>query len=134
MPPLCQTSSSVYIRDDDTDNDSALTLHHDEEEELKIKATVRVVRFAEEQNVVHVYPGVSRQDYDRVWYTQEEEDAFLQNTLILSCNPFRCTEGDIAVEEGSQVMSTALLLGSLVMQGVVLRAVLLGHEITSHLF
>ena len=40
------------------------------------------------------------------------------------------TSGD---EEAPQVLSTALLLGSLVVQGVVLRAVLLGHEIASHL-
>lgn len=134
MPPFHQASSCQYFSDDDTDNESTFSVRDkDEEDELKIKATVRVVRFAEDRNVVHVYPGVPTKDYDRVWYTQEEEDAFLQNSLVLSCNSFRCNQVDSIVDDGSQVLSTALLLGSLVMQGVVLRAVLLGHEISSQL-
>lgn len=165
MPPYQQVGSSSYYSDDDEDADSAYTATgKDKEEEeafndVKEKAVLREVRFApEDQNRVHVYPGVSTEEHHLVWYTEAEEDAFVVESSLLhstsssasSCHSvsslvalmLRCDcrddhnddkDGEQVqqqVQEGEpKVLSTALLLGSLVVQGVVLRAVLLGHEI-----
>ena len=172
MPPYQQVGSSSYYSDDDDDDaDSAYAAtgkHKEEEEEtlddVKEKVVVRGVRFApEDQNRVHVYPGVSTEEHHLVWYTEAEEDAFVMESSLLhststsSASPCNSVSSLVAlmlrcdcrddhnddrdgkqpqqqvqqqVREGEPtVLSTALLLGSLVVQGVVLRAVLLGHEI-----
>ena len=171
MPPYSQlycspayhryASYSYYSDDDDNDEnddypdaDSTYTAYR-EEDDLNVKAAVRAVRFSEEHNTVHVYPGASTSDYHCLWYSQEEEDAFLMDGASSSSSTTtawkaarhgesrkalaarrprrRNDDNDIDIDDSSETLSTALLLGKLVVHGVVLRAVLLGHEIVSQL-
>ena len=80
----------------------------------------RSVRFAMHQNQIHAYPGVPDDCTHLVWYTAEEEAAFLQRATLVR-----------QAKAEPKVLSHALLLGSLMIHGAILRAVLLGHAIAA---
>eukprot|EP00977_Amphora_coffeiformis_P016883 scaffold5357_cov208-Amphora_coffeaeformis.AAC.16 len=106
----------------------------------------RRVSFALQLNQTHEYPAVSEEERRLVWYSQEEELSFLFsapsarrslefNTASSSSSTTNaCTTGDGACSDNTKVLLRALQLGSLVVQGVCLRAVLLGHVIATEIY
>ena len=83
----------------------------------------RCVQFAEYNNSVYIYEGVSEEDYSLVWYSAEEERAFLLEDRERMCV-------NKAKENRNDTANTAVLLGSLLFHGVLLRAVIIGRIIS----
>ena len=111
----------------------------------------RRVCFALESNETYEYPAVTQDEHHLVWYSEDDELAFL-----LSTSPRHDDDGDgipgatkgrtaiacgasdfgggVVCSDDADVLLRALQLGSLVVRGVCLRAVLLGHAIATEIY
>lgn len=160
---MTTTTSVDKMHDDDDDESSTCSvagnkLDRLEEEGLsscgpsrrrQLRRGPLRVRFSAPLVHVYEYEGVARHERDLVWYTEDEELEFLiretrrtRPTPVLPSSSssghapfagFATTSCSGECGDNTKTVVRALQLGSLVLQGVCLRAIILGHAVVSEI-
>jgi hypothetical protein len=168
MPPLRLIVEETYFDDEEEDIDSLSISTRDDsvisrtKKERGESATTtspdgyfpnrqphpqrRTVRF-ETYSVVYLYEGVTKEERSLVWYSREEEAAFMTQELVLHSRKNSSGGGEDGAgvithkRQGApkpadieiSVFDQACLLGSMVVHGILLRAMLIGHELAKQI-
>ena len=127
MPPLQPIVQETSF--DEDDEESTYTLF-DGTDPGRGKGS-RSVRFSP-YCLLYQYEGVRKEERHLVWYTREEEAAFAQQEIKHAIKG-RSGNRDMKKPNDVSILDQALLLGSMMFHGACLRAMVMGHEVASHM-